>query len=731
MDMTIKELKNQMEDLAGQVTIISSDDVNGMGRMLNLLDDMNVSASALGATQLGEIIDACKRYVGRLVLGETQEMEPLEGGVEFIQRELYCFEHQEDPDFEMVEVYRMFGSTDEKEDLSSQEDHPFLTDEKKISEVAQADSGAGGMEISADDLEILTDFVSESSENIESIEINLVELESDPTNKEIINDIFRPFHTIKGVSAFLDLKKMNKLAHATETFLDRARNREFLINDVATDAILTSVDVMKTLLQRTSEGVSRKRMPQDDDIDIEGVIFQLTELPEQIINGESEKVGGILIRQRKVAREVVESALEKQKQTPSKPLGEILITEENVDEADVDSALMSQKTLQKNVVSQVKVSTDKLDDLVDLAGELVIAQSMLRQKASADPGLHNSLSQLGQIVTSMQTVAMSMRMVQIKSTFMKMIRLVRDLSRKSGKKVKLEMFGEDTEIDRNVVEALYEPMVHMIRNSVDHAIEPGEERALTGKPLQGKIVLRAFHKGGNIIIEIEDDGKGLDRKKIYEKAISLGLVKSDEVLTDSQIDQLIMAAGFSTASKITDLSGRGVGMDVVKKAIEKLRGQLTIVNRPGRGVKFIIALPLTLAIIDGMLVRIGKEKYILPTLAVRRSFRPEKANCNTVQGAGELVKDGNTLIPLIRMTRFARVENDFNNPWEGLVVVLESRDEKRGFLVDELLGRDEYVIKNLGYSLEHVKGISGGAILGDGTVGLILDVHGLFALAVD
>ena len=725
MDMTIKELKNQIEDLAGQVTIITPDDVNGMGRILNFLDNMKVSASALGAAQLGEIIDACKQYAGQLVLGETQNMVPLEGGVEFIQRGLYCFENQEDPDFEMLEVYQILGITGRKEEP------PPLPDENEMTDVTPDDADIGDAEISADDLEILADFVSESTENIESIEINLVELESDPTNKEIINDIFRPFHTIKGVSAFLELKKMNKLAHATETFLDRARNQEFLINDVATDAILTSVDVMKTLLRRTSEGVNRKKMPQDDDIDIDNVIFQLTELPEQLINGESEKVGGILMRQKKIPRDIVESALEKQKETPSKPIGEILITDESVDEADVNAALMSQKKLQKNVVSQVKVSTNKLDDLVDLAGELVIAQSMLRQKASADPGLHNSLSQLGQIVTSMQTVAMSMRMVQIKSTFMKMIRLVRDLSRKSGKKVKLEMFGEDTEIDRNVVDALYEPMVHMIRNSVDHAIEPGEERTLAGKPLQGKIMLRAFHKGGNIIIEIEDDGKGLDRKKILEKAVALGLVKSDEDLTDSQIDQLIMAPGFSTASKITDISGRGVGMDVVKKAIEKLRGQLTIVNRPGRGVKFIIALPLTLAIIDGMLVRIGKEKYILPTLTVRRSFRPEKNNCNTVQGAGELVKDGDALIPLIRMSRFAHVKNDFNNPWEGLVVVLESRGENRGFLVDELLGRDEYVIKNLGYSLEHVKGISGGAILGDGTVGLILDVHGLFALATD
>ncbi len=723
--MTIKELKSQIENLAGQVAIVSSDDINGMGQMLNLLDELNASALTLGAKLLCEIIDASKAYAEKLVLGDRHDIQPLEDGLEFIRAGLRQFEIDEPPDFDMEAVYRLFGADD-----ASEEGAVSFPPEGEHDDTDDAQTSAEAPDISDDDLEILSDFVSESNENLQNIEIHLVELESDPANKEIINDIFRPFHTIKGVSAFLDLKKMNRLAHVTETFLDRARNGEFLINDVATDAILASVDAMKSLLQRTSEGVRQKKMPQDDDIDVEAIAHQLTLLPEQIVKGEADKVGGILMRQHKVDRSVVESALEKQRNMPDRKLGDILINEENLDEGVVNDALASQKSIQKSV-AQVKVSTGKLDDLVDLAGELVIAQSMLRQKASADPSLYNSLSQLGQIVTSMQTVAMSMRMVQIKSTFMKMIRLVRDLSRKSGKKVKLEMVGEETEIDRNVVDALYEPMVHMIRNSVDHAIELSEDRIRAGKSPQGSIVLRAFHKGGNILIEIEDDGRGLDRSKILKKAVSLGMVKDDDSLTDQQIDQLIMKPGFSTASKITDISGRGVGMDVVKKAIEKLRGQLTIVSRPGQGVKFIITLPLTLAIIDGMLVRIGNEKYILPTLAVRRSFRPKKDNCNTVQGSGEIVKDGNALIPLVRMSRFADVENEFENPWEALVVVLESRNEKRGFLVDELLGRDEYVIKNLGYSLEHVKGVSGGAILGDGTVGLILDVQGIFSLAAN
>jgi two-component system chemotaxis sensor kinase CheA len=710
--MALNTLKAQLEDLAGQVTIVSHDDIDGMGSILNLMDEMKTAATDLDAPVLLEVVSLFKGYAGQVVLAETTDMTPLENGVEILRDLVTDLENGKELSVDMDDVRLMLEGT--AADTTS---------------AKTADAGPSAQkQLSADDLEILSDFVSESSENIENIEIHLVELEEDPGNKEIINDIFRPFHTIKGVSAFLELTRMNTLAHTTETFLDKARNGDFLINDVATDAILASVDVMKLLLQRTREGVSQGRMPVDDDIDIDTITHQLWELPDQIMRGESGKVGGILVRDRKIRKEDLTSALEKQRLTPDKPIGEIFVSDHLVEAQDVTAALEKQKSMQKKSGSQVKVSTNKLDDLVDLAGELVIAQSMLRQKASSDPALLNSLTQLGQIVTSMQTVAMAMRMVPIKSTFMKMIRLVRDLSRRSGKKVKLEMIGEETEIDRNVVEALYDPMVHMIRNAVDHAIEPESDRMAAGKPAQGKIILRAFHKGGNIVIEIEDDGKGLDREKIRAKAISSGIIQAGDTLSTQQVDQLIMAAGFSTASEITDISGRGVGMDVVKQAIEKLRGEITILSRPGKGTRFTIALPLTLAIIDGMLVRIGKEKFIIPTLAVSRSFRPDRTNCSTVKGKAEMILDGNALIPLIRMKRIADIQNEFENPWQGLVVVLESNEEKRGLLVDELLGRDEYVIKNLGYSLEHIKGISGGAILGDGTVGLILDVQGIFSL---
>jgi two-component system chemotaxis sensor kinase CheA len=546
---------------------------------------------------------------------------------------------------------------------------------------------------------------------------------------DIINDIFRPFHTIKGVSGFLSLTKINKLAHATENLLDSARNGDFLINDTATDVILESVDTLKRLIARVSQGTETGFMPPDDDIDTDGLRDKLQTLQVTLANGEKEPLGEILDRKKMVARECLDQALETQKNQPEKKIGEILVETQKLQSSQVASALMDQNMSKRKVDTQVKVSTQKLDDLVDYAGELVIAQSMLRQKTLNDPSLTQHVSQLGQIVSNMQTIAMSMRMIPIKATFMKMIRLVRDLAKKSGKEINLAMVGEDTEIDRNVVDALYEPMVHMIRNSCDHGIEKASDRLEQQKSSQGEIVLRAYHKGGHIIIEIEDDGKGLDKDRILEKATATGLVTGGEKLTDAQVYDLVLQPGFSTAQEITDVSGRGVGMDVVKSGIEKFRGQLNIDSSKGKGTKFTINLPLTLAIIDGMLVRVDDEKYVIPTISIQKAFKPAKDEYFTVEGKGEMVKDRGNLIPVIRLNDIYGSSDQKKLIQDCLVVVVESKEEKRALLIDELLGKDEYVIKSLGSNLEDIEGIAGGAILADGRVGLILDIHGIFEVA--
>ena len=603
--------------------------------------------------------------------------------------------------------------------------------EPETAEVSEPDTGNETPEkISDDDLSIMVDFISEAQDNLETIEISLIDLEQDPTNKEIINDIFRPFHTIKGVSGFLSLGRINKLSHATENLLDAARSGEFIIDQQATSIILESVDTLKRLVSRLNEGVPNGLKLPDGDIDIDQICQKLKALQLSLASG-AEPIGEILIKKNMLNRDSLDQALERQKETPDKKLGEILVEDRQVGASQVASALMDQAQMKKAVDAQVKVSTQKLDDLVDYAGELVIAQSMLKQKTAEDPDLSQTVNQLGQIVNNMQNIAMSMRMIPIKSTFMKMIRLVRDLCLKSGKEVGLAMVGEDTEIDRNVVDALYEPMVHMIRNSVDHGIEAKPQRMENGKPIQGNIFLRAYHKGGNIVIEIEDDGKGLDRDRILEKALDTGLITGNEQMTDAQIYELIMQPGFSTAKQITDVSGRGVGMDVVKAGIEKFRGHLNIESQKGKGTKFTISLPLTLAIIDGMLIRSDTEKYIIPTSSIQKAFKPGPDDYFTVEGKGEMVKDRGALIPLIRLDEIYGRDVDHKDVQDGLVVVVESKDQRRALLIDELLGKGEYVIKNLGSGMEDIKGIAGGAILADGRVGLILDTHGIFSLAAE
>jgi len=383
----------------------------------------------------------------------------------------------------------------------------------------------------------------------------------------------------------------------------------------------------------------------------------------------------------------------------------------------------------KKVGASIKVDIEKLDGLVNAVGELVIMQAMVRANpliaSIADPKLAKDFSQLTRITSELQKTAMSMRMVPIRQTFQKMIRLVRDLSKKTGKIVNLVMEGEETEIDRNMVDSIYDPLVHMMRNSVDHGVQTPEERERLGKPGAGTVYLRAYQKGGNMVIEIEDDGQGLNTEKIRRKAIERGLIQETDNLSAHELNNLIFLPGFSTAETITDVSGRGVGMDVVKKAVEKLRGSVDVVSEPGNGSLFTIRLPLTLAIIDGIIVKVGDERYIIPTTAIRESFKPKRENYNTVKGKGEALLVRESLVPIIRLYQFFGVENPkITDPCEGIVVVVESEGKQRAIMVDELLGKQEVVIKNLG-GLQDIQGVAGGTILGDGRVGLILDLAGL------
>ena len=380
------------------------------------------------------------------------------------------------------------------------------------------------------------------------------------------------------------------------------------------------------------------------------------------------------------------------------------------------------------------MDAERLDRLVDMIGEFVIAESMVSQSselqrvASADLARH--LGQLDKITRELQGTGMSLRMIPVRATFQKMARLVRDLAKKAGKQVEFVMSGEETELDKSVVDRIGDPLVHMVRNAVDHGIEAtAEERRNAGKAAAGRVELRAFHKGGSIYIEIEDDGRGLNRDAILAKARERGLVKDGDALSDREVWNLIFEPGFSTAKVVTDVSGRGVGMDVVRRNIEVLRGNVEIQSEAGKGSVFSMRLPLTLAIIDGMVVRTGQERYVIPTLSIVTSIRPKASDLSTVISRGEMLSIQGRLIPLFRLGALFDIDDATQDATEGLVVVVEEEGRQMGLLTDELLGRQQIVIKSLGGAMRGIPGIAGGAIMPDGRVGLILDVGGLMRLA--
>jgi two-component system chemotaxis sensor kinase CheA len=480
----------------------------------------------------------------------------------------------------------------------------------------------------------------------------------------------------------------------------------------------------------------------------EGTITQ--EELDKAINERGKKIGEILIEEGVTTAEKIENALEEQKpvgqilaekgeitepqladalKQQDRKVGEILVDNGATTANNIDSALQSQQNQRKAKLQSrtVKVDTVKLDNLFDMVGELVITNTLIcgEMNSASNNGTSKNLSQLTKITKDIQDQVMSMRMVTLKQTFQKMSRLVRDVSLRSGKNVKLQISGEDTELDKNVIEELADPLVHILRNSIDHGIEAEEGRVAKGKPVEGLVKLSAFHRGGNIIIEIQDDGKGLQKDKILQKAIERGMVTSQSSLTDNQIYNLIFAPGLSTADKVTNISGRGVGMDVVKKNIEKLRGNVEVTSEEGKGSTFTIKLPLTLAIIDGIVVNVGNTKYIIPTVSIEESLRPTKEEISTVKGQGEVVNIRGSLLSLVRLHKLYNIDTKKTNPWESIVVVVESAEGRYGVLVDELLGQQQVVIKSLGDRFKDVKGISGSAILGDGRVGLILDVSGV------
>lgn len=549
-----------------------------------------------------------------------------------------------------------------------------------------------------DDPELVNDFVLETGEHLASIEVHLLRLEKEPRDADSIHSIFRSFHTIKGLAGFLELQEIRDVAHEVETILDLARTDQLRVTPPVIDVVLASADFLKLW--------------------VDALQARLAGLPSN-----PPACGNLLVQIRSLREDSRDAGPAIGKPPAAEPVGAGEAAAAGVT-AGEHKAVPEART--------VKVDTAKLDALVDMVGEMVIAQSLVKNDPDLatirTPKLLRNLSQLARTTDELQKTAMSMRMVPIGQLFQKMSRLTRDLGRKSGKQVEMLTVGEDTELDRNLVEELADPLMHMVRNAVDHGLEDPEERAAAGKPPVGTVRLSACHQAGHILIELADDGRGLNREKILAKARERGLIDNAANLPDQEVHSLIFRPGFSTAEKVTDVSGRGVGMDVVRKQIQKLRGRVEIRSVPGAGTTFILKLPLTLAIIDGLVVSVGEERFIVPLFSVREVLRPTEEMVNTIEGRSEMALVRNHLVPIVRLYRRFSVKPKSEDPCQGVLVISETAQKVFGLMVDELIGKQEVVIKNLGETLKNLPGIAGGAILGDGRVGLVLDTDGLFGV---
>jgi len=632
-------------------------------------------------------------------------------------------------------------------------------------------------------------FFQESAEHLAEMEAGLLRLDQGAFDSELLNAIFRAAHSIKGSSGMFGLEDITRFTHALESLLDRVRSGEVAITRKLTDLLLRSTDLLRELLAAGSAGAAaptrmegvleelcvaqraetylddKPRTRQTDhapassqaaayrvhfrppaDVFLQGMdpLLILRDLAHLGESSSAEIDISALPTLGELDPERCYLAWNVRLET-SKSVEEIRDTFAFVEdgaEIRVDPEVSTPVAATPGPApsapavpaasrdASIRVATSKVDKLVDLVGELVIAQSMAREVVeNFSPArmsqLQEAIAQMERHIRELQERVMSVRMLPIGHIFGRFPRLVRDLSVQLAKNVRLEMAGEETELDKSVVEQMSDPLTHLIRNAIDHGIEPVDERVRQGKPEQGLIRLQAFHQAGSVVVEISDDGRGLDLERIRRKARERGLIHGDEPLTEAQIVDLVFRPGFSTADQVSDLSGRGVGMDVVRKNVEALNGTVNLASEPGRGSKVRIQLPLTLAILDGLSVRVGAETYLLPLVSISESIRPRPEQLKTLAGRGEVVMVRGNALPLLRLHRILGVPTDVDDPSKGLTVIVEHSGQPLALLVDELLGQQQVVIKSLEAHYRKVEGVLGATILGDGRAALILDIAGL------
>lgn len=562
-------------------------------------------------------------------------------------------------------------------------------------------------------------FFEETSEHLASLETLLVGLDREQPDPEAMNAIFRAAHSIKGSAGTFGFPDMAAVTHDLETLLDKARKGDLVLTEEIVDITLEARDV---LLAQLDAHQGAAAVPQS-------VVDSLCTRVRALASGATLATVDSATTAEIVSAEADSTATD-------------MVTEEDGAKADVlsESQLATMSDTAKPKVaakviesSSIRVSVEKVDQLINLVGELVITQSMLAltEQSPLNDGsaeaerLLERLQQLERNTRELQETVMSIRMLPVSAVFNRFPRLVRDLAGKLDKQIELRTFGESTELDRGVIEKITDPLTHLIRNSVDHGIELPGERVAAGKSAKGVLTLSAYHQGGSVVIKIQDDGKGFDRDRILAKARERNIPLSDAP-TDQEVWNLIFAPGFSTADTVTDVSGRGVGMDVVRRNIENLGGRVDLQSAQGHGTTITIRLPLTLAIMDGMSVGIGEQNYIVPLTAIIESMRPVPKDLKSLVGhdgsKGRLVLVRGEYLPLVALHEVFNIEPKSAEPENGILIIVDTESGRAALFVDELLGQRQVVIKSLESNYRKVPGISAATIMGDGSVSMILDV---------
>lgn len=596
--------------------------------------------------------------------------------------------------------------------------------------------------------EMLHQFTAETEKQLAGIKEGLAKWQEEPADQDIVAEIFRLLHDLNKKCGFANCTDMEELSQEMLAVLSAARSGIDPGESKAADILLDLVEVIRKAVNDVVNGGKGAILDLGSHLDILKALLptDYTDAPDKYSLEDTPKVGEILIKKKSVSEDALEEALAIQE----RPLGEVLVKMGEISEEDVSEALQEQEQIKQKTGKagppssksqkvldrqDIRVDLNKLDDLIDLIGEMVIAENMLIHSPDLDglelDNFQKSAQQMSKLVRELQEVAVTIRMIPVAGLFRRMTRLVHDLSRKSGKKVDFQLAGIETELDKTVIETISDPLVHLIRNSMDHGLESPEERVANGKPETGILKLSACHEEGEVWITIADDGRGLDREKILAKASANGIVAGDGAeLSDQEVANMIFLPGFSTAEKVTDVSGRGVGMDVVRQNLNKINGKIDVDSRAGDGTRTNLRIPLTMAIIEGMLIRVGSTQYIIPILPIRESLRPDPKMITISPDGNELVMIREHLYPVLRLHEMHKIEPDSRDLHEGILLLLEDQENTFCLFVDEIMGQQQTVMKGLSEYIgkqREVKAVSGCTILANGEVCLILDVGGLSA----